>query len=58
MLSYKNGGTSCESDEWMVWNMRIGKNRRKERGAEALVSASAQLYVLAGVLGCVRQLSQ
>ncbi len=36
MLSYKNGGTSCESDEWMVWNMRIGKNRRKERGLKHL----------------------
>lgn len=36
MLSYKNGGTSCESDEWTVWNMRIGKNRRKESGLKHL----------------------
>lgn len=38
--------------------MRIGKKQEEGEGAEALVSASAQLYVLAGVLGCVRQLSQ
>lgn len=34
------------------------KKQEEGEGAEALVSASAQLYVLAGVLGCVRQLSQ
>ncbi len=58
MLSYKNGGTSCESDEWTVWGYAYRKKQEEGEGAEALVSASAQLYVLAGVLGCVRQLSQ